>query len=163
LSGDGQVGWYRIRVRPLERFGQKNVTLWVVADVTRERVRHENVFQDLKHTIDFLDHAPAGFFSAEPNGSISYINATLCQWLDYDLAQVGPGVLSLQSLVAGNSSALLMAVAGRPGDVRTEQFDVDLKRRDGQNLPARILHRVAFAQDGTRSASRSLVINRAAG
>ena len=38
-------------------------TLWQVADVTRERERHENVFQELQHAIDFLDHAPAGFFS----------------------------------------------------------------------------------------------------
>ena len=163
LSGDGQVGWYRIRVRPLERFGQKKITLWVIADVTRERVRHENVFQELKHAIDFLDHAPAVFFSAEPNGAISYLNATLAQWLDYDLAQVGSGGLTLKDLIAGNSAALLQAVAGRAGDVRTEQFDIDLKRRDGLNLPVRVLHRVAFGQDGVAGASRSLVINRAPG
>ena len=30
-------------------------------DVTRERERHENVFQELQHAIDHLDHAPAGF------------------------------------------------------------------------------------------------------
>jgi len=55
LTGDGPVGWYRIRVRPLERFAQKRVTLWTVADITRERARHENVFQELQHAIDFLD------------------------------------------------------------------------------------------------------------
>jgi two-component system cell cycle sensor histidine kinase/response regulator CckA len=163
LSGDGPVGWYRIRVRPLERFGQKRITLWVVADVTRERVRHEDVFQELKHAIDFLDHAPAGFFSAEPDGAVSYMNATLAQWLDYDLAQVGSGGLTISDLVAGNGAALLQAVAGRAGEVRTEQFDIDLKRRDGQSLPVRVLHRVAFAHDGTPGSSRTLVINRAPG
>ena len=46
-----------------------------------ERERHENVFQELQHAIDYLDHAPAGFFSVEPDGSIAYINATLAAWL----------------------------------------------------------------------------------
>src|SRR5947199_2012761 len=60
LLGDAPVAWYRVRVRPLERPGAKRATLWSVADITRERERHENVFQELQHAIDFLDHAPAG-------------------------------------------------------------------------------------------------------
>ena len=47
--------------------------------------------------------------------------------------------------------------------MRTEQIDVDLKRRNGQRLPVRLLHRVAFAQDGAPGDSRTLVLNRAAG
>ena len=41
-------------------------TVWTVADVTRDRERQENVFQELQHAIDYLDHAPAGFFSVDP-------------------------------------------------------------------------------------------------
>ncbi len=163
LSGDGAVGWYRIRVRPLERPGHRQATLWTVADVTRERKRHENVFQELQHAIDFLDHAPAGFFSAEADGAITYINATLAGWLDYDLAQVGSGGLRLTDMVAGDGAALLSATSGAAGEVRTEQLDVDLKRRNGQSLPVRLLHRVAFAHDRTPGPSRTLVINRAPG
>ncbi len=163
LSGQGNVGWYRIRVRPLEREGAARATLWSVADVTRERKRHENVFQELQHAIDFLDHAPAGFFSADADGAVTYINATLAGWLDYDLAQVGSGGLKLSDLVAGDGAALLSSTAGAAGEVRTEQFDVDLKRRNGQSLPVRLLHRVAFGHDRTPGASRTLVINRAPG
>jgi two-component system cell cycle sensor histidine kinase/response regulator CckA len=163
LSGEGNVGWYRIRVRPLERAGETRATLWSVADVTRERKRHENVFQELQHAIDFLDHAPAGFFSADSDGAVNYINATLAGWLDYDLAQVGSGGLKLTDLVAGDGAALLSSTSGGAGEVRTEQFDVDLKRRNGQSLPVRLLHRVAFAHDRTAGPSRTLVINRAPG
>jgi two-component system cell cycle sensor histidine kinase/response regulator CckA len=163
LSGEGNVGWYRIRVRPLERAGETRATLWSVADVTRERKRHENVFQELQHAIDFLDHAPAGFFSADADGAVTYINATLAAWLDYDLAQVGSGGLKLTDLVAGDGASLLSSTAGAAGEVRTEQFDVDLKRRNGQSLPVRLLHRVAFAHDRTPGPSRTLVINRAPG
>jgi len=163
LLGDGPVAWYRVRVRPIERPGGKRATLWSVADITRERERHENVFQELQHAIDFLDHAPAGFFSADAEGRISYMNATLAGWLDYDLAQVGTGGLALSDLIAGNGAALLAAVAGSPGDVRTEVLDVDLKRRNGQSLPVRLLHHVAFGQDATPGISRTLVLNRTSG
>ena len=33
--------------------------------------------RNLQHAIDYLDHAPAGFFSVEANGDIAYLNATL--------------------------------------------------------------------------------------
>jgi two-component system, cell cycle sensor histidine kinase and response regulator CckA len=163
LTGDAAVGWYRIRVRPLERLGRGRATLWSVSDITRERERHENVFQELQHAIDYLDHAPAGFFSAEPDGSISYINATLAGWLDYDLAQFGSEGLKLSDVVAADGAALIGLVSGKPGEVKTAQFDVELRRRKGRFLPVRILHRVAFASDGSPGASRSLVINRAPG
>jgi two-component system, cell cycle sensor histidine kinase and response regulator CckA len=163
LLGEDEVGWYRIRVRPLNYAGSKRATLWSVADVTRERERHENVFQELQHAIDFLDHAPAGFFSCDQNGEVSYMNATLAAWLDYDLAQVGSGGLALGDFVAGSGAALLAWIAGAPGEVRTEQVDIDLKRRNGQSLPVRLLHRVAFGQDGVPGASRTLVLNRAPG
>ena len=35
--------------------------------------------------------------------------------------------------------------------------------RSGHSLPARLLHKVAFAADGTPGASRTLVLNRARG
>ena len=163
LTGEGAAAWYRIRVRPLEGIAKSGVTLWTVADITRERERHESFFQDLQHAIDYLDHAPAGFFSAEPDGSIAHMNATLANWLDYDIAQFAAGQLKLADIVAADGAALLSVVSGRPGEVTTERFDVDLKRRQGQFLPVRLLHRVAFSSAGLPGASRTLVLNRAPG
>ena len=47
--------------------------------------------------------------------------------------------------------------------MRTETFDLDLRRRNGQFLPVRLYHRVAFGQDGRPGASRTLVLNRSPG
>jgi two-component system, cell cycle sensor histidine kinase and response regulator CckA len=162
-SGVGDVAWYRIRVRPLEGVAKDGKTLWTVSDETRDHDRHETFFQDLQHAIDYLDHAPAGFFSAEPDGAISHMNATLAGWLDYDLAQFSVGRLKIDDIVAGDGGAMLTMISGRPGEVTTQQFDVDLKPRQGRLLPVRILHKVAFSGDGTPGPSRSLVINRAPG
>jgi len=162
-TGEGEVAWYRIRVSPLAAAEQRELTLWTVFDETREHSRHESFFQDLQHAIDYLDHAPAGFFSAEPDGAIVHMNATLAAWLDCDLAQFAPGQLKVDDIIAGDGAAMLATVSGRPGEVTTQQFDVDLKPRSGRVRPARILHKVAFSSDGAAGSSRSLVINRAPG
>jgi two-component system, cell cycle sensor histidine kinase and response regulator CckA len=163
LAGSQEFGWYRVRVRPLPRPGGRQAAVWTIADVTHERERQENVFQELQHAIDYLDHAPAGFLSVDPDGSIVYLNATLATWLDYDLAQVGSGGLTLSDVVPRNVVSMMTSISGEPGDVRTETFDLDLRRRAGQLLPVRLYHRVAFGQDGRPGPSRTLVLNRSPG
>jgi two-component system cell cycle sensor histidine kinase/response regulator CckA len=154
--------WLRLRVRPLgEKGPYARWTAWTVADVTRDRDRQETAFQHLQNAIDDLDHAPAGFFSVGPHGDIVYLNATLADWLDYDLAHVGSGGLKLADIVTGDGAALLTAVAGEPGEVKTEVHDLDLKTRAGKTVPVKLYHKVAFAADGTAGASRTLVLNRA--
>ncbi|HSP49997.1 MAG TPA: response regulator [Pseudolabrys sp.] len=154
--------WLRLRVRPLgESKHDARMTVWSIADVTRERERQENVFQELQHAIDYLDHAPAGFFSVDAAGSIVYLNATLANWLDHDLAQVGAGSLKLNDIVAGEGAALLTTLNAAPGEVKTEVLDLDLKTRGGKPMPVRLFHKVAFGADGAAGASRTLVLNRA--
>ncbi|MCC0805776.1 response regulator [Methylobacterium sp. W2] len=152
--------WFRIAVRAVER-PRLPATLWTVTDITHERERQENVFQELQHAIDYLDHAPAGFLSIDPSGSIVYMNATLAFWLGYDLATVGSGGLRLAEIAP--SADVLTATEGLPGEVRTDRFDLDLRRRNGQPLPTRLYHRVAFGQDGKPGPSRTFVLNRSAG
>jgi len=154
--------WLRLRVRPLGDGKRKQrFTVWSLSDVTRERDRQENVFQELQHAIDYLDHAPAGFFSVDAKGEVVYLNATLANWLDQDLAQVGSGGLKLGDLVAGDGAALLTTLRGAPGEVKTEVLDLDLKTRSGRTLPVRLFHKLAFGADGAPGASRTLVLNRA--
>jgi two-component system, cell cycle sensor histidine kinase and response regulator CckA len=154
--------WLRLRVRPLgDGKRAARLSVWSLTDVTRERERQENVFQELQHAIDYLDHAPAGFFSVDAKGEVVYLNATLANWLDQDLAQVGSGGFKLQDLVAGDGAALLTTLRALPGEIKTEVLDLDLKTRNGRTLPVRLFHKLAFGSDGTPGASRTLVLNRA--
>jgi two-component system, cell cycle sensor histidine kinase and response regulator CckA len=161
----GEAGrWLRMRVRPLgETRRDVRMTVWSIADVTRERERQENVFQELQHAIDYLDHAPAGFFSVDAAGDIVYLNATLAAWLDQDLAQVAAGSLRLGDIIAGEGAALLTMLNAAPGEVKTEVFDLDLRTRGGKPVPVRLFHKVAFGSDGTPGPSRTLALNRARG
>ena len=135
--------------------------VWSIADITRDRERQEDVFQELQHAIEYLDHAPCGFFSANPAGDLVYVNATLANWLDHDLAEIGSGGLKLTDIVSGDGASLLTSIVAVPGEVKTEVFDIDLRMRGGKTMPVRLYHKLAFGADGVPGASRTLVISRA--
>lgn len=160
-TADGAARWFRLRARPLGTKGRlARIAAWTMADITRDRERQETAFQSLQQAIDFLDHAPAGFFSTDEKGRIGYLNATLANWLGYDIAEIGGEGMPLTSLVQGTGAALLQNIVPSPGAARVEVLDIDLRKKDGTSLPVQLLHRVAFASDGTPGASRTLVLNR---
>ncbi|WP_424627337.1 cell cycle histidine kinase CckA [Bradyrhizobium sp. SYSU BS000235] len=154
--------WLRMRVRPLGT-GKRETkfAVWSIADITRDRERQEDVFQELQHAIEYLDHAPCGFFSVNATGELVYVNATLANWLDYDLAEIGSGGLKIADIVSGDGASLLTSITPEPGEVKTEVFDIDLRMRSGKTMPVRLYHKLAFGADGAPGASRTLVINRA--
>jgi two-component system, cell cycle sensor histidine kinase and response regulator CckA len=162
-GADGAHGkWLRMRVRPLgQDKSEAKYAVWSIADITRDRERQEDVFQELRHAIEYLDHAPCGFFSVNAASEIAYVNATLASWLDYDLAEIGSGGLKLADIVSGDGASLLTSIAPVPGEVTTEVFDIDLRMRSGKTMPVRLYHKLAFGADGAPGASRTLVINRA--
>ena len=160
---DGGHGrWLRMRVRPLGA-GKRETryAVWSISDITRDRERQEDVFQELQHAIEYLDHAPCGFFSVNPAGDLAYVNATLANWLDHDLAEIGSGGLKLTDIVSGDGAALLTSIVAVPGEVKTEVFDIDLRMRGGKTMPSRLYHKLAFGADGAPGPSRTLVISRA--
>ena len=162
-GNDGSHGrWLRMRVRPLGSSKREaKYAVWSIADITRDRKQQEDVFQELRHAIEYLDHAPCGFFSVNPGGELVYVNATLANWLDHDLAEIGSGGLKLTDIVSGDGASLLTSIAPEPGEVKTEVFDIDLRMRGGKTMPARLYHKLAFGADGVPGASRTLVISRA--
>lgn len=157
----GSAQWLRVGVRGLPDFdggGRKHV-IWTVEDISRDRESQENFYVDLQKVIDYLDHAPAGFFSANSRGRIQYINSTLADWLGYDLAAFEAGDLDLGEIVPGDGAGLLMG-GGQDGTVRTEIIDLDLVRRDGTSLPVRLLHRAARMAEGELGETRTVVLDR---
>src|SRR6201999_1242855 len=146
IAGHGGIHgrWLRMRVRPLGDKRQAKYAVWSIADITRDRERQEDVFQELQHAIEYLDHAPCGFFSANAAGDLVYVNATLANWLHHHLAEIGSGGLKLTDVVSGDGASLLTSIVAVPGEVKTEVFDIDLKMRGGKTMPVRLYHKLAF-------------------
>ena len=155
--------WFRISVQPMPAepgAGRKGgLVVWQVDEVTADRERQEAGFEKVQQAIAYLDNAPAGFFTADGDGTIDYLNATLAQWLGLDLADVAGGHLKLAKIMSEDGAALI-ARAGRgatQGDTR--RFDIDLVKADGTTLPVRILH--CLPRHG--ALAHALVLNRAPG
>lgn len=153
----------KVSVRLVKKGDARKHVLWRFEDVTAERSQQELAFVELQNMIDYLDHAPAGFYSADVNGVIHYMNATLAGWLGIDLGETTSGELNLSNLIVGENSRILADLTSKPGGETIETFDVDLNARDGTSLPVRIIHRVRFGEDGRAEDSRSLVLNRQGG
>ena len=156
--------WYRVGVRPLPEVdgSGKALVLWSVEEITRDREGQENAFLELQRAIDYLDHAPAGFFSADAEGRVQYLNSTLADWLGHDLASFQSGNIKVADFVRGDGASLLMRGRG-DGEIRTEVIDIDLVRRNGTTLPVRLLHRAARLADGELGETRTLVLDRSRG
>ncbi|WP_421759601.1 cell cycle histidine kinase CckA [Devosia sp.] len=160
-GGSAKPSWYRVSVRALPEIdgSGKPLVLWSVEDITRDRERQDNAFLELQRAIDYLDHAPAGFFSADAKGRIQYLNSTLADWLGYDLAEFESDAIRLDDVVRGDGASLLMR--GRSdGEIRTEIIDIDLVRRNGTSFPVRLMHRAARLADGELGETRTLVLDR---
>jgi two-component system cell cycle sensor histidine kinase/response regulator CckA len=156
--------WYRADARAFKVPGHRQPLLaWQLADISRERAEQERFFLDLQQAIDHLDHAPAGFFAADPDGRVTYINATLAEWLGIDLASFTPGATTMPEIVAGDGMALVRAVKADPGSTRNAVIDLDLATVSGEALPVRFLHRVTATREGTAGQTRTIVLNRMQG
>lgn len=155
--------WYRLKARLLKDTGDSPLHVFQIADITTEREDQERFFRELQNAIDYLDHAPAGFFSAGKRGEIVYLNATLSEWLGIDLAQFSPGSLTVSDIVAGEGMALIESVQPQSGAKRTEMLDLDMRRVNGQSVPARLVHQVTGTRDGAPGESRTIVLMRAKG
>ncbi len=163
FPGHDRACWYRLRVRNMAHSEYpEGLTVWQLSDVTADRLAQESAFQELQHAIHYLDHAPAGFFSSEPDGKIVYLNATLADWLGVDLALFKPGSLKLDDFVTEHGIALIEGVKPEGSQPVTSVIDIDFAREDGTRMPVRLYHKVAPTADGAPGTARTLVINRLA-
>ena len=160
---EDQTVLLKVSVGAVKESGGRNQILWRFEDVTAERSQQELAFVELQNMIDYLDHAPAGFYSADVNGVIHYMNATLAGWLGIDLGETTSGELKLSDVIVGEDSRINPDLSSKPGGETVETFDVDLNSRDGTSLPVRIIHRIRFGDDGLAGDSQSLVLSRQAG
>lgn len=176
-----KASWYRISVRSLnsessldlpgmsafdddhlEAEKRAAITIWQIAEITSERHRQEESFGKLQEIIDYLDQAPAGFFSADDKGRVDYLNGTLANWLGLDLADAMTSKLLMKDIVSGDGATLLAQASILGKDAPKQTFDLDLIRQDGTSLPVRLLHQaLSDGEEGYKS--RTLVLNRTPG
>ncbi len=155
----GEPTWVRISVQQIGARLGRTYALWRYRDISETRSRQEAAFSHLQYIINYLDHAPAGFFSTRKNGEIAYINATLATWLGLDLQDTTDGSVKLSDFIAPEDAEMLLNLKPANNEARTAVFDIDLRPVTGGFLPVRIIHRTDFDDDGVAQPSRSLVLD----
>ena len=142
LGGGPGGRWLRVGVRPFlapaHRGAEGRLTLWHVADVTREKSREIETVSGLEATLAFYDSLPQGLFAVAPDGRIAHVNATLSQWLR--LRPESGRAPTLLDIVPADGAALIRAAA-RTGPGRTTRLELDLLREDGRAFPAQLVCR----------------------
>ncbi|MCZ6763716.1 MAG: hypothetical protein O7C63_02145, partial [Alphaproteobacteria bacterium] len=97
-QGSSEPEWVQIGVAPLKGIGHH--VLWTVQDVTSRRRLHEQLKASEGRLDDFLNHAPAGFYEADSDGTLTYMNETLAGWLGLTAADAVEDRRKLHDLMA---------------------------------------------------------------
>ncbi len=163
-GGAATPRWFRIAARSLPEVpgsGRRDGLLaWQIADITSEREMQEASFEKLQAAIANLDNASAGFFTIDGEGRISYLNATLAQWLGRDLAEFTARQFTLKDILSEDGAARLVEAGRNAADGSTGTLDIDLAAADGTAIPVRVLCRFS-RQDGKAPMTHALVLDRA--
>lgn len=146
--------WYLVQVAGVQR--EPDVLLWSLEDVHTRRGLEEIVREEQAKLVDFMDHAPIGFYSVDRNGYFLYVNNTLARWLECRPSDLIDGDLRLSDLISSDSgmSAGLAPWSALPDGVEA-----------GENVLAGLLGRpvhVAITQATVKDDAGTVVQARAA-
>jgi two-component system, cell cycle sensor histidine kinase and response regulator CckA len=153
--------WLKLSVAPIAEQFKHGYVLWRLQDISVERAKQEQAFGRLQFIITYLDRAPAGFFSTLPSKKVDYLNATLADWLGFDVTESQNGELNIADVLGDQGARQVAAIEPLASGGRTEMFALDLKSKSGTVLPVDVIHRVDFDAQSNLLPSRTLVVPRA--
>ncbi len=150
---DGQACWWLISAEPLERRG---LLLWRITDITTQREMEALLREEQVKLVDFMDHAPVGFYSVDGDGRFVFVNATLARWLGVEAAALVREDHRLHQFLlappAGAPAYALTEEDGGPGSV-----DVLMVGRDGRHIHASVAQTVVRGEEPGQVWTRSVV------
>ncbi len=143
LSGptDGRARWFDVSVSPLPlppgQAANGPLTLWVVTDISQERLRQEGQASTLKGQLTEYESLPVGLLSFGADGSVGRINATLAGWLGMS-ADAGRS-LKLGDVMSEDASHLLRVLVAEDAGQEPGRADIELIRDDGKRLSVTVV------------------------
>lgn len=132
---DSGHAWRRFQVVPLSGF--PGYVVIRVEDVTRQRDLVDVLRAEQRRFADFLENAPIGFYAADEDGRIVYVNGPLADWLGRTPAAI-TGALNLQDLVVSARAPAGAAYDPFGGDGSTARGEAVLRRADGSHMTVEI-------------------------
>jgi len=153
---DSSPSIYDVHVCASEMAGEV-IHIWLISDVTHRRQVQEKQFVELTQAIEHLDCAPAGFISWDMSGNIIYLNATLANWIGFDLAVNRPEILTLSRLFGAQCAGQLQEfVQKKDSAATTSLFDLDIFHERGRRL--RVDFYLAVTGEGEERTARAVLV-----
>ena len=124
---ESNVEWRRLTVAPIQKKGESIVgALWHVEDVTSAREMDGIRRTEEERVTDLLDLLPVGFFSADKEGTLQYVNQTLARWVGLPPDRMrGMAFAEFISDVGIEDDLILKDTEGRTFSVALEQSQKD--------------------------------------
>ena len=121
------VEWRRISVAPIQHKGDAVVgALWHVEDVTSAREMDGIRRVEEERITDLLDLLPVGFFSADKEGTLQYVNQALARWVGLPPDRMrGMAFAEFIADVGDEEDLILKDTEGRTFSVALEQSQKD--------------------------------------
>nr|WP_247887094.1 PAS domain-containing sensor histidine kinase [Azospirillum sp. SYSU D00513] len=152
--GDRPPEWRRVRAMPIAGF--PGAVHWRVEDITARRELEMVMNREQAKLVDFMDHAPVGFFSVDEDGRFVFANATLAGWLGASPYELMEGDRFLHDVLAhppaGAAPYDLMEGGGTD-----QRGEVTMRRLDGSVFEASVAQTVVRAEQGGAVHTRSVV------
>jgi two-component system cell cycle sensor histidine kinase/response regulator CckA len=149
--------WLRVSVGPIA--GRPGYSLWIVEDVTSQHEIQQIIHEEQEKLIDYLDHAPVGFYSVDHEGCFLFVNRTFADWLGRTSEElVGSGLL-LGSFLAADPNPVSGAKTFDPLDWNSgvHQGETKLRDRRGRVFPVTITQSLARDSGSQGFRTRSVV------
>jgi two-component system, cell cycle sensor histidine kinase and response regulator CckA len=143
---------WRLAVEPVEAL--RDLALWRVEDVTSKRSHDVERLHEEQFMGDLLDQLPVGFFSADENGNLRYLNAVMRDWLgvrqDRNVSEL-PGFIEFVSPEANTEETVETDASGMHGGLV-------LRTTEGRDFPAYLIQSQKETTAGHFEYSRSIVL-----
>ena len=159
----GQNGWYRFSVKNIVSW--RGYNHWQLDDITPSYEDSQRSGRERIRLIEFLDHAPVGFFSVDEHGVFIFSNDTFVSWLGAEDKDLCGGNYRLQDILLDiPENALPYDIVSVGQDQSVQRGEIRMRGFDGREFQAAISHTVLRGADGTvrtRSIIRDMTPERA--
>ena len=146
--------WRRVQAQPIAGF--PGAVHWRVEDITARRELEQVMLREQAKLVDFMDHAPVGFFSVDQDGAFLFVNATLAKWLGCTPRDLVEGGRRLHEVLASPPRG------ARPydlfeGGAAEQRGELAMRGLQGRRFQASVAQTVVVADEGGTVHTRSVV------
>ncbi len=146
--------WRRIQGQPVNGF--PGAIHWRVEDITARRELEQVMRREQAKLVDFMEHAPIGFFSVDQDGQFLFVNSTLADWLGCAPGDLTDGAKRLRDILATPPSDAAPYDLFEYGGVE-QRGELRMVGLQGRSFQASVAHSVVVAEDGQAVHTRSVV------